>query len=144
MNITFVYVTHDQGEALSLGDRVAVMLRNSPEWVTYDQAALGLGLVVVPLYTQDRPDNVAYILNDAECRVLLLGTFEQWKSFDGVRDHLRGVKRVVVVEPVDGGAESSGMVVVEVEVLVLCIACSNCRSSESCARAVCRPVPHNW
>ena len=37
------------------------MLRNSPEWVTFDQAALGLGLVVVPLYTQDRADNVAYI-----------------------------------------------------------------------------------
>ena len=88
-----------EGEGLAAGDRVAVMMRNSPEWAVFDQAALGLGLVVVPLYTQDRPDNVAYILNDAECRVLLLGTFEQWKSFDGVRDQLGSVKRVVVVEP---------------------------------------------
>ena len=58
-------------DGLKAGDRVAVMLRNSPEWVIFDQAALGLGLVVVPLYTQDRPDNVAYILNDAGCKVLL-------------------------------------------------------------------------
>ena len=36
-------------DGLKPGDRVAVMLRNSPEWVTYDQAALGLGAVVVPL-----------------------------------------------------------------------------------------------
>ena len=28
-------------DGLKPGDRVAVMLRNSPEWVTYDQAALG-------------------------------------------------------------------------------------------------------
>ena len=59
-------------EGLQAGDRVGVMLRNSPEWVIFDQAALGLGLVVVPLYTQDRPDNVAYIVNDSGCKVLLL------------------------------------------------------------------------
>ena len=38
-------------EGVTAGDRVAVMLRNCPEWVIYDQAALGQGLVVVPLYT---------------------------------------------------------------------------------------------
>ena len=37
-------------------------------------ARAGGGLVVVPLYTQDRCDNVAYILNDADCKVLLFGT----------------------------------------------------------------------
>jgi long-chain acyl-CoA synthetase len=36
-------------EGLQPGDRVAVMLRNSPEWVMYDIAALALGLIVVPL-----------------------------------------------------------------------------------------------
>src|SRR5262249_55878933 len=65
-------------DGLQPGDRVAVMLRNSPEWVAYDQAALGLGLVVVPLYTQDRPDNVAYIIADAGCKVLLIDGPEQW------------------------------------------------------------------
>ena len=70
------------------GDRVAVMLRNSPEWVTYDQAALGLGLVVVPLYTQDRPDNVAYIITDAGCKVLLIDGPEQWQEFADVKGQL--------------------------------------------------------
>ena len=37
-------------DGVKAGDRVGVMLRNSPEWVMFDQAALGLGLVVVPLY----------------------------------------------------------------------------------------------
>ena len=85
-------------DGLKAGDRVAVMLRNSHEWVIFDQAALGLGLIVVPLYTQDRPDNVAYILNDAACKVLLLGTNEQWKSFAGVREHLGGLVRILTVE----------------------------------------------
>ncbi len=89
-----------EGEGLQPGDRVAVMMRNAPEWVVFDQAALGLGLVVVPLYTQDRPDNVAYILNDSECKVLLFGTLEQWHSFAGVRDQLGGLKRILVNEAI--------------------------------------------
>ena len=88
-----------EAEGLQAGERVAVMMRNSPEWVVFDQAALGLGLVVVPLYTQDRPDNVAYILNDSDCKVLLFGTTEQWKAFAGVRDQLGGLRRIVIVEP---------------------------------------------
>lgn len=86
-------------DGLKAGDRVAVMLRNSPEWVIFDQAALGLGLVMVPLYTQDRPENVAYILNDSGCKVLLFGTHEQWKTFDEVRGRLGELVRILTVEP---------------------------------------------
>ncbi len=85
-------------DGLKAGDSVAVMLRNSHEWVIFDQATLGLGLVVVPLYTQDRCDNVAYILNDAGCKVLLLGTNEQWKAFAGVREQLAGLVRILTVD----------------------------------------------
>jgi long-chain acyl-CoA synthetase len=46
-------------ESLVPGDRVAVMMRNCPEWVMFEQAALGLGLVVIPLYTDDRVENAA-------------------------------------------------------------------------------------
>ncbi|MGB5834720.1 MAG: AMP-binding protein, partial [Thiohalocapsa sp.] len=61
-----------QSENLSPGDRVAILLRNCPEWVIADQAALSLGLVTVPLYTDDRADNAAYILNDAAVKVLVI------------------------------------------------------------------------
>ncbi|WP_455220059.1 AMP-binding protein, partial [Kaarinaea lacus] len=60
------------GDGLQPGDRVAIMLRNCPEWIQFEQAALGLGLVVVPLYTNDRVDNTAYVLQDAGIKVLLI------------------------------------------------------------------------
>ncbi|MBX3661904.1 MAG: long-chain fatty acid--CoA ligase [Burkholderiales bacterium] len=84
-------------DGLKPGDRVAVMLRNSPEWVMFDQAALGLGLVTVPLYTQDRADNIAYILNNAGCRVLLLEGQEQWQELQGVLGELGQVLRFLAV-----------------------------------------------
>jgi long-chain acyl-CoA synthetase len=91
-------------DGLKPGDRVAVMLRNSPEWVMFDQAALGLGLVVVPLYTQDRADNVAYILENSGCKVLLVEGDEQWQSLRDVVGTLGGVVRFLTVNPLQYSA----------------------------------------
>ena len=66
-------------EDLKPGDRVAVLLRNCPEWLMWDQAALSLGLVTVPLYTDDRPDNIAYILDEAGVKAMLVQDAGRWK-----------------------------------------------------------------
>jgi long-chain acyl-CoA synthetase len=92
-------------DGLQPGDRVAVMLRNSPEWVIFDQAAFGMGLVVVPLYIQDRADNLAYIVNDAGCKVLLFEGFEQWQSLQDVRGQLNGLVRILAVNGLAEGVE---------------------------------------
>src|SRR5262245_32530730 len=52
-------------EGIAPGERVAIMSRNCREWVCFDQGALASGLVVVPLFVDDRPDNAAYILKDS-------------------------------------------------------------------------------
>ncbi len=91
------------GLKLQPGDRVAVMLRNCPQWVMFDQAAMSLGLVVVPLYTVDRPDNIAYIINDAGVRALLFETAEQWQALSTVRDQLGGVVRFVSIDKLANG-----------------------------------------
>ncbi|GAB1719437.1 MAG: AMP-dependent synthetase and ligase [Nitrosospira sp.] len=85
-------------ENLAQGDRVAIMLRNCPEWVMFEQAALRLGLVVVPLYTADRPENAAYILRNAGVRILLLEELAQWQTFCDVHDQLTELMRVVTVQ----------------------------------------------
>ncbi|MFP4243751.1 MAG: AMP-dependent synthetase/ligase [Ectothiorhodospira sp.] len=92
-----------QREGLSPGDRVAVMLRNCQEWVIFDQACLGLGLVTVPLYTDDRPDNIAYVLGDAGARLLVLGGRLQWRRLQEVRERLETVQRVVTVQRIEPG-----------------------------------------
>ena len=86
-------------EGLNPGDRVALMQRNSPEWVMFDQAAYGEGLVTVPLYTVDRPDNVAYILADCSARLVLFDTQEQWDQFRVLKIDLPGVERILVLNP---------------------------------------------
>ncbi len=104
---TWAHIYHHVGrfqvalerEGLQPGDRVALMLRNSPEWVIYDQAALGLGLVVVPLHMQDGADNVAYILRDAGCKVLLVGSLKHWRALESACAGVESLQRIVTIEP---------------------------------------------
>lgn len=82
-------------EGLEPGNKVAIMARNSRDWVTIDQAAIGLGLITVPLYLDDRADNIAYILEQAEVRLLVLENRTQWRRLAPVRDRLPSVKTIV-------------------------------------------------
>ncbi|EIC22532.1 AMP-dependent synthetase/ligase [Thiorhodovibrio frisius] len=86
------------GEGLKPGDRVALLLRNCPEWVMFDQAALSLGLVTVPLYTDDRAENAAYILRDCAARVLLVQDAYRWKRLAEVMTDGRWPARVVLLD----------------------------------------------
>ena len=60
-----------RAERLERGDRVALCLKNGVHWVAADQAALGRGLVVVPLYADDNPENVAWCLQNSGARILV-------------------------------------------------------------------------
>ncbi len=91
-------------EGLSPGERVAVMMRNCPEWIFFEQAALSLGLVVVPLYVNDRGENLRYVLDHAGVRLLLIEGETQWRALtegDGLPEGLR----VLSMKP-QAGAEA--------------------------------------
>ncbi|MGB5427590.1 MAG: long-chain fatty acid--CoA ligase [Gammaproteobacteria bacterium] len=88
-------------EPLQPGDRVAILLRNCKEWVSFDQAALGCGLVIVPLYIDDRPESMAYILNNSGCKVLLIRGQEQWEGIQTVLHELDTLVRIVTLETVN-------------------------------------------
>lgn len=85
-------------EELLPGERVAVHLRNSKEWVFFDQAALACGLVIVPLYTDDRPDNIAYIMSDSAVKVLLVQDAGVWKRLGPALAGQDDLQRVLILD----------------------------------------------
>jgi len=87
-------------ENLQPGDRVALMLKNSRDWVVFDQATLGMGLVTVPLYVEDRPDNVAYIINNSNVKILLVQDTKQWQRLLDLKTELVDLQRIVSIEPI--------------------------------------------
>jgi len=82
---------------LKPGDKIAILLRNSPEWVAIEQAALGLGLVVVPLYVDDRPDNVGYILQNAEAKLLFVQDITKWQQIKEAEPNCINILKGIVV-----------------------------------------------
>ncbi len=93
-------------DGLQPGDRVAIMCRNCWEWVVCDQAAQGLGLVTVPVYTNDRPENIAWILADSGAAMLMLESAEQWEGLAEVHDQLAQMRRILCLEEVTGGTDN--------------------------------------
>jgi len=87
-------------ESLEPGDRVAVMLYNCREWAAFDMAAHGLGLVVVPLYVNDRADNVGLILEDCGAKLLLVGGDKQWQALAPIEAGLKNLQRILSLQPV--------------------------------------------
>lgn len=93
-------------EGLQPGDRVAIMLKNSPQWVMFDQAALGLGLVTVPLYVSDRPENVAHVLADSGARLLLIDNATHWHPLhEACRDNTTLMRIVTLRTPPEGDSD---------------------------------------
>lgn len=89
-------------DGLAPGERVAVMMRNCCEWVMFDQAALALGLITVPIYADDRGGNVAYIVRDSGSRLLVIGGQEEWERIAPFLHEMPDVLRIVCVGPLQG------------------------------------------
>lgn len=92
-------------EGLRPGDRVALSMRNRLCWVIADQAALSAGLVVVPVYCVDRPDNLQYVLAHAGASLLVLDTDARLRELATALKELPALRRIVVLEGVTGTDE---------------------------------------
>lgn len=94
-------------EGLIKGDRVAIMMSNCPDWVIFDQAAYSLGLVVVPVYTNDRTENIRYILENANVKVFFIEDLSHCKALledETVfnNDGLNELLRIVTNQSIEG------------------------------------------
>ncbi len=69
-------------EGLAPGDRIALCARNGVDWAAIDLAALGLALVVVPLYVEDNAENIAWCVADADAKLVVV---ENVRLSHGVR-----------------------------------------------------------
>lgn len=81
------------------GDHVAILSDNRPEWLFADLAAQALGARAVGIYQTNPPGDVAFILNDAGCRVVVCEDQEQHDKLALVASDTPSVEHVIVVEP---------------------------------------------
>jgi long-chain acyl-CoA synthetase len=86
------------------GDRVAILSDNCPEWIVVDQAVLGLGAIVVPLYTTSGLEETAHVINDSGSKIIAANGPELVKKILGLGASVPDLKAIVAMH---SGAESA-------------------------------------
>jgi len=84
------------------GDRVGLFSANRPEWHTADFAITGAGAITVPVYFNESPDRMTYILKHCGAKVVFVVGVPQLQKLLAVRSNLPGLEQIVVA---DGGAD---------------------------------------
>ncbi|HYL58662.1 MAG TPA: AMP-binding protein, partial [Candidatus Acidoferrales bacterium] len=89
---------------VKVGDRVALLSDNCPEWIVVDQAVLGLGGVVVPLYTTSGLEETAHVINDSGAKIIAANGAELVKKIVGLAGSMPEVTAIIAMHP---GAENA-------------------------------------
>ena len=66
-----------RARGVARGDRVAIVAENSVEWLIADFGILYAGAVVVPVFATIAPDQLRYILEDSETKLVFVDTPER-------------------------------------------------------------------
>ncbi|MBM4167767.1 MAG: long-chain fatty acid--CoA ligase [Ignavibacteria bacterium] len=85
------------------GDRVGLLSENSPDWVMCDYAILANGACTVPIYTTQIPEQVEYILSDADVHVLFVSSAALFERVKPILSHLK-LNHIVILKPFAEGA----------------------------------------
>ncbi len=80
------------------GDRVGLFCANRPEWHTADLAINGSGGVTVPIYFNESPDRMTYILKHSGAHVIVVCGAEQLHKLMQCRAQLPDLEHVIVAD----------------------------------------------
>lgn len=88
------------------GDRIALIAENRWEWAVTDFAALAIGAADVPIYPTLTGEQIAALIADADCRIAVVSTRQQFDKLNSVRS-LTPLERIVIMDcPAPEGAIS--------------------------------------
>lgn len=80
------------------GDRVAIMSANRLEWALCDYASVSLGALLVPIYPSLLSEQVRYILNDSEAKVIIVSDPVQVEKVQKASKELKFTKHFFVFD----------------------------------------------
>ncbi|HSZ17942.1 MAG TPA: long-chain fatty acid--CoA ligase [Terracidiphilus sp.] len=88
------------------GDRVALISENRWEWAITDFATLAIGAVNVPIYPTLTGEQIAVLIKDADCRIALVSTRQQFDKLNVVREQTP-LQRILMM---DSATPASGAI----------------------------------
>ena len=80
------------------GERVAILSENRAGWVIADMGILSLGAVTVPIYPTNTPEQIEYMLNHSQARIVFVSSKFQYAKLLKIRKAVPALELVVSFE----------------------------------------------
>jgi len=81
---------------VGIQEPIGIFAPNSPEWTIVDMAAAHIRACAVPIYATNTADQAAYIVNNADIKILFVGEKEQYEKVAQIRQQCPGLQLVVL------------------------------------------------
>lgn len=83
---------------IAKGDRVAIYLPNSPEFIIAHFAIARIGAVAVPFNIMFKESEIKYIMNNSQAKMLIAAAKEAATNVSGILPELSALKQVITVD----------------------------------------------
>ena len=80
---------------ITKGDRMGLMIENSPEYVYYDQGIQQIGAINVSIYPTLSEHEVEYIINDSGIKAILIGNAFLFKKVLKIANHCKDLLYII-------------------------------------------------
>lgn len=88
-------------------EKIAIVSQNRPEWVITDLAVQQTGAILTPIYPTVSPQDFAYILKEAEVKIIFFSGQELYERFQPAFSEIPDLQHVYTFDPVPGVAHWS-------------------------------------
>ena len=83
------------------GKRVSLLSDNRLEWLYADMGSLGIGVCVIPVYPTLVSEEIEYIINNSESKVIVPENKNQLKKILEILDNCPSIEKIIVMEEKD-------------------------------------------
>ncbi|MFW6159995.1 MAG: AMP-dependent synthetase/ligase, partial [Acidobacteriota bacterium] len=80
---------------LQKGDKLILLAENGPRWIMTDIATICAGGITVPVYTSLVPEQIKFIIDDSDARVVVCSSLELWGKIEAIRPSLEKVRHFI-------------------------------------------------
>ena len=81
-------------------DKVAIISKNRPEWLTIDLAVQKIGAVLAPIYPTISVNELQFILNDSQARVIFVNDEDLFLKVKSIKDYVPSLQYIFTLEHV--------------------------------------------
>jgi long-chain acyl-CoA synthetase len=91
------------------GNMVSILSENRLEWLYADMGSLGIGVCVIPVYPTLVSEEIEYIINNSESKVIVPENKTQLKKILEIVDNCPSIEKIIVMEEKDAAGHPKVM-----------------------------------